>query len=255
MLRKLVVLLVVLFAFPLFAGHRFHASAVAVGGTDLPSVASVSLAPTGGDGASAMRDYDDGVVRFAEATSVVRGSRDGDFAVTSSEVTIRNLVIAGRIRADVVIARINERHAANAPEAEITFEGSSIENLTIDGVPVTAALDHAYFAARPTFDAMSAAGVAASRSGTMLCNARGAASCGAVRDETWGIVIPGLGVLTIGEVFVTRGHRELNMVRLERTPPADTPRRPARIAVNDGGTPKSVVVGSVTGNGTDFGPP
>ncbi len=259
MSKALRVLLLVLVSTPVFAsiGHRYHANALAVGGEGAPTVASVALAPAGGEAVAAAQAYDDGFVRFADAKSVVRGTRDeAGIAVTISEVIIRDVEIGGRIRADRLVVRVTGRHAPDARESELSFEGSAIENLTIDGVAVDAMLDTAWFSARPTFAAMAASGAPA-RFATISCSAFRAAVCGSAR-RAHAIHIPGLGALHIGEVFVRDGWRQINLLRLERTEFERTRPIGARVMSDDAPPPpaqrRSLTIGSGDGNGEPVWP-
>lgn len=108
-----------------FGGHRFHASAFAVAGEDRSAVGSVALPSTGGVTESVVRDYDDGFVRFAEARSVVRGVKEGNVAVTTTEITITDLSFGDRIYVDRLVARTNSRQSIDAPEATSTSKGPS----------------------------------------------------------------------------------------------------------------------------------
>lgn len=242
----LLVLLVPTFA---FAEHRFHAGATVLGGEGRPSVGALALSPAGGEAKTNVDAYDDGLVRFANARVTVRGAHENGMAVTTSETIINDVAIGGRLHADRLVVRITGRHAPDAAEAELSFEGSSIENLTIDGVPVDATLDASWFTARPTFAALREEGMEF-RFGTISCSAHKQAVCGPGRRDL-GIEIPGLGVLFIGEVNVRDGWRQLNLLRLER-PAAGG--RPSRLRANGRSGGSSIVVGTNDSNGSPSWP-
>ncbi|HYC89473.1 MAG TPA: hypothetical protein VEO54_09710 [Thermoanaerobaculia bacterium] len=210
-MRSLIFALVI--TTPLFAGHRFNANAIAVSGGGRAAIASVALPPAGGDAAAVAHDYDDGFVRFASAQTAVHGSKEDGAAITATETVITNLWLSHRVHVDRLVVRTNSRQAAGAPEADIDFEGSRIEGLSIDGAPVDVTLDTRWFAERPTFAAVRAAGVEAIGA-AVTCSAYETASCGEGRR---GIRIPDLGFLTIAEIFVKEGARGITMLRLERT--------------------------------------
>ena len=229
-----------------FAGHRFHASAFAVAGEDRAAVASVALPSTGGVNESVVRDFKDGFVRFAEARTVVRGLKEGSVAVTTTEITITDLSLGDRVHVDRLVARTNGHQSPDMAEADIDFEGSALEGLTIDGTRVDVNLDTRWFAEHPTFAAVRAAGVEPpSGMPGITCSAYRVSSCG---DGRHGIAIPDLGYLTIGEVHVKNGERSLEMLRLDRYT-----RRVGRVrTLTD--TPPAVVVGGVDGNGAPSWP-
>lgn len=229
-----------------FAGHRFHATAFAVAGEDRAAVGSVALPSTGGVTENAVRDYDDGFVRFAEARSIVRGVKEGNVAVTTTEITITDLSFGERIRVERLVARTNGRQSVDAPEADIDFEGSVLEGLSIDGRRVDVVLDTRWFAEHPTFGSVRATGAEppAGRPG-ITCSAYGSASCG---EGRLGIRVADVGYLTIGEVYVKNGARSLEMLRLDRYTP-----RTGKVRTHED-PPPSVVAGGVEGNGTPIFP-
>ncbi|HYC89474.1 MAG TPA: hypothetical protein VEO54_09715 [Thermoanaerobaculia bacterium] len=228
------------------AGHRFHASAFAVGGAEHPAVGSVALPSAGGLGEAVVRDYDDGFVRFAEARSAVRGTTEGIVAVTTTEIVITDLSLGNRVHVDRLVARTNSRHSADAPEGDIDFDGSTIEGLTIDGKRVDVTLDTRWFAEHPTFASVRATGVVPEGIAGITCSAYEAATCAAGRR---GLRIPDLGFLTIGEVFVKNGMRSIEMLRLDRFST-----RPGRIRTLDGPPPPPVVVAAIDSNGAPSWP-
>lgn len=239
--RALVVVVLFLISATALAGHRFSASAYAAAGGGKPAVAMVALPPAGGEESAVAGPYDDGFVRFSEARTLVRGVKEGDIAVTTTEVVLIDFHLGDRIHADRVIVRTNGRQDVDAAEPAITFEGSAIENLTIDGVAMNALLDTAYFDARPTFASLKAD--VATHGGTVTCSAFNSASCGQGRR---GIRIVGLGFLVIGEVFVKEGARYIEMLRLERGG------RPGELRPTGDGGPSSAGWGG--GNGAPSWP-
>ncbi|HVE70531.1 MAG TPA: hypothetical protein VNI54_04115 [Thermoanaerobaculia bacterium] len=224
------------------AGHRFSASATAVSGEHRTAVASVALPPSGGDAANVVRDYDDGLVRFAEATTAVHGAREGDVAFTSTSTEIRDVWIAGRIHVDRLVVRTNARQHVEDAEASIDFEGSLIEGLSIDGKGVEVGLDTQFFAKHPTFASLGGG------ADFMNCSAYAVATChGGLR----GIRIPDLGFLSIGDVFIKNGARSISMLRLHPMP------RSRRVRTNDDPPPPDpgpVTIGDSGSNGVPIWP-
>src|SRR5438094_774164 len=77
--------------------HLFHASAFAVQGRaddhEIATQAGVVLPESGGSLSQRVENYDDGVVRFAEAVSEATGAERDGVALTTSTVTIRDIDI------------------------------------------------------------------------------------------------------------------------------------------------------------------
>jgi hypothetical protein len=230
-----------------FAGHRFHASALALAGDGAAAVSSAVLPPGGGRSESIVDAYDDGFVRFGRAWSRVSGERQGGVAITVSEVVITDLDIGGRVHADRVIVRVHGAHRAGAAEAAIVFDGSRIDNLTVDGVRVQAQIDPSLYAARPTYAAM-AAKARPLPGGLLTCTALGRGRCGAGYGGEAGIPIPGLGMLYVGEVVAKPGWRRLDMLRFVREPVV------GNVQKDGGESPHELVVGACEGNGTEILP-
>jgi hypothetical protein len=159
----------------------YNASALALGGniilpspTIIPSQASVALAPTGGEGRQTVRNFDyNGIITFDEASVYVTGSRDGDVYNTLATVSIRNLNVLNVLHADFLVASITSRHKKGAEEGDITFQGTSVDNLRIAGRRVEPRFNHGVFARYPTHKGMTA---------LMKDNV---ASCGCPEVKTW----------------------------------------------------------------------
>ncbi len=142
----------------------FNASALAFGGriqqpssSVIPSQASASLAPSGGEGYQTVRNFDyKGIITFDEASVYVAGSENGDIRNTLASVTIRNLNVLNLLHADLLSSRITSRHALGEDEGEITFHGTSAENLRIGGRPVQVNFNHDFYARYPTYAKLAA---------------------------------------------------------------------------------------------------
>jgi len=142
----------------------FNASAVAFGGriqqpssTIIPSQASVALAPTGGEGYETVRNFDyKGIITFDEASVYVTGSEHGDIRNTLASVTIKNLNVLNLLHADLLSSRITSRHVLGEDEGEITFHGTSAENLRIGGKPAKVNFNHDFYARYPTHAKLTA---------------------------------------------------------------------------------------------------
>lgn len=142
----------------------FNASAVAFGGriqqpscSVIPSQASVALAPSGGEGYQTVRDFDyKGIITFDEASVYVAGSEHGKIRNTLASVTIKNLNVLNLLHADLLSSRITSRHVAGEEEGEITFHGTSAENLRIGGRLVKVNLNCDFYSRYPTYAKLSA---------------------------------------------------------------------------------------------------
>lgn len=142
----------------------FNASAVAFGGrihqpscSVIPSQASVALAPSGGEGYETVRKFDyKGIITFDEASVYVAGSEHGEIRNTLASVTIRNLNVLNLLHADLLSSRITSRHALGEEEGEITFHGTSVENLRIGGKPATVNLNHDFYSRYATHARLAA---------------------------------------------------------------------------------------------------
>ena len=143
----------------------FNASAVAFGGRIhqpscdvIPSQASVALAPSGGEGYQTVRNFDyKGIITFDEASVYVAGSEHGDIRNAVASVTIKNLNVLNLLHADLLSSRITSRHVAGEEEGEITFHGTSAENLRIGGRLVKVNFNPDFYSRYPTYAKLNAA--------------------------------------------------------------------------------------------------
>ncbi|HVE72358.1 MAG TPA: hypothetical protein VNI54_13405 [Thermoanaerobaculia bacterium] len=84
---------------------KYNASALAAGGvirsqhitTVIPSIASVALAPTGGEGKTVVSNYFSEELSFAHAETRVSGKRRGDKFITFTYVFIKNLRVFDKL--------------------------------------------------------------------------------------------------------------------------------------------------------------
>jgi len=142
----------------------FNASALAFGGRIqqpgcdvIPSQASVALAASGGEGYETVRNFDyKGIITFDEASVYVAGSEHGDIRNTLASVTIKNLNVLNLLHADLLSSRITSRHVTGEEEGEITFHGTSAENLRIGGRLVKVNFNHDFFSRYPTYAKLNA---------------------------------------------------------------------------------------------------
>jgi hypothetical protein len=143
----------------------FNASALAFGArfeqpdnSIIPSQGSVALAPTGGDGYETVRNFNyKGIITFDEASVNVSGSEHGTVRNTLATVTIRNLNVLNLLHADLLSSRVTSSHEAGKDEGQITFYGTSVENLRIAGKPVQVNFNHDFYSRYSTHKTLSEA--------------------------------------------------------------------------------------------------
>lgn len=140
--------------------YHYNASALGLGGvlkhpngatTIVPSLASVVLAPTGGEGFSEISNYDRDGVSFSNARSYVLGYDSGHRTFTTrSDVYITNLNLFGRVKVAILQTSVSSTREV-LPNGTMVTESdpdkarfsmqSMIRGLTIDGVEVVPEFD------------------------------------------------------------------------------------------------------------------
>jgi len=144
----------------------YHANALAFGGVltkpccdVIPSMGSVVLAPSGGEGSAIVGKFNyKGIISFDEASVYVAGSQKGRYRNTVATVQIRNLNLFNVIRIDTLCTRVTSEHVAIDEkeqsecegEPSFTFEGSTLEDFRIGGRRVEVKLDTSVFSRYPT---------------------------------------------------------------------------------------------------------
>jgi hypothetical protein len=274
----------------------FHASALGAGGllqrgnvtTAIESLASTTLAHTGGEGRAVVSDFDSEEIGFAHAETRVfgrhhRDEKKKDRFTTSTYVFMRDLHIFDRVTVSRMGATLtSERGLDEDDDSEFEFE-FSFTGIRVDGVEIEAAPDAAMKSIRRYRDletVLSGDERKVKASGLVPCpstkdlaarfHARDVAALqgelknrrpvqGSVVENLKGgkgqkqhhkLVVPGLGVLIFGEFMLKPGLRRLTMIRVELGDPAI-----AAFAM-DGGKPPtgSMTIASVEGNGVPIGP-
>jgi hypothetical protein len=196
-------------ASPLFAAHHhFHAQGIAIGG-DVPTVASVSLAPAGGETSAASEHYDANGIRFDEAASLVSGTDDGKVAITTSIVTLRNVDIMGHVHIDEMSVRIVGRQSRGQEEAEIVVDRLRLKNMTVDGRAVDVRLDAGPVNAARTFKVLR------NRDDLSLDEQSLGVSTSIADRDNRTLLVAGLGTLYFGEVLIEKGSRSVTLLRVE----------------------------------------
>jgi len=206
--------------------HLFHASAFAVqgqaDGRQIGSDAAVVLPESGGSLAKRVENYDDGVVRYAEAVSEVSGVERDGVAFTTSTVTIRDVDIMNVVHADRIVLRATSRQAIGDAEGSMSYAGSRLDGLTVRGEPVDLAIDTERFNRAPTFASLrnrvrsDCDDIAIERYGSIsdsIVRSINLASRGTVNG--YALPIDGVGTLYLGHVSATPGERRIAMIRLD----------------------------------------
>lgn len=149
----------------------YNASALGLGGTYLqtnadggvervvvPSLASVALSPSGGEGSCIVKGYNRNGVSFSRAESSVVGYRQkADEYVTHSEVRIKNLNLFDRLKIELMHARVVSTHFDRRNQPESKFElVATYENIEMDGKEVVPVLDVDLTENCPTYSHFSA---------------------------------------------------------------------------------------------------
>jgi hypothetical protein len=228
--------------------YTYHASALGVGGSYVhfgrevvvPSVASVVLAPTGGEGSVQVYEYNNQEgVEVASAYSAVKGAENYGVFTTESKIDIIGLSLFGRISIGHMVARVEStrdtNHLPDGPD-EATFDVTLLyENVVVDGRTIEPFVDRA--ACTASYATHHSAMVAAALSTeaappvergdslrrSVVTELKGEAV--APGDQPYVLNVPGLGRLYFGELVVKRGKRRVNLLRFalgEDCSPTDT---------------------------------
>jgi hypothetical protein len=142
--------------------YHYHANALGLGGvlkddrdvtTIVPSLASVALADSGGEGFVEITNYDKDGVSFSHASCRVLGY-DSAYKTftTSSDVYITNLNLFGRVKAAILQTSISSTREVTGdintesnPDKACFSMHSMIRGLIIDGVEVLPQFDNELF--------------------------------------------------------------------------------------------------------------
>jgi len=219
--------------------YTYHASALGVGGSYVhfgrevvvPSVASVVLAPTGGQGSSQVYKYDnDEGVQIASAHSSVKGIENYGVFTTEAYIDIVGLSLFGRISIEHMVARVEStrdtNHLPDGPD-EANFDVTLLyENVYVDGCKVEPFVDRATCTATYESHHSAMADIAAVNGEPAPSLERGDSLRRSVvtdlslygkavtlGDQPYVLNVPGLGRLYFGELVVKRGKRRVNLLR------------------------------------------
>ena len=212
----------------------------------IPSLGMASLSVNGGESYSTVQSYDwngkglitfDGMSAYATGNFDPSATNDHGEVVgaynTLSTVSVTNLSIGYMVHADLVVARITSKHLVGDPEGQITFEGSLIRNLVVNGLPVDITLDHGRFTANPTYAKFENQCVDGLRRGAAQFVATSdqpgeagfhdpenkVISCSLASkvgdEESFIIPVEGFGKIYVGQVIMKPSYRRISMLRFE----------------------------------------
>jgi hypothetical protein len=223
--------------------YHYHANALGLGGvlkderdvtTIVPSLASVALADSGGEGCVEITNYDKDGVSFSRASCRVLGydSAHKTFT-TSSDVYITNLNLFGRVKAAILQTSISSTREVTDdedttdpdPDKACFSTSSMIRGLIIDGVEVLPQFDHelcgwqthAQFG-KEYAKRLTAEGQAVPASNAQLIRASFVESLDAPTPiGRYGFELPvaKFGTLRFGELVVKPGNRRVNLLRIK----------------------------------------
>jgi hypothetical protein len=218
--------------------YHYHANAVGLGGVlndatgvtrIVPSLASVALADSGGEGFTEITNYDRDGVSFSHASCRVMGydSKYETFT-TSSDVFITNLNLFGRVKAAILQTSMTSTRDVTGdyttesdPDKAMFTMHSMIRGLTIDGDEVIPQLD-LELCEWPTY-AVFGAEYAKRLGGTLALPAGDGIRASIVkafdyapvgRCQGFRLPVPAFGTLHFGELVVKPGTRRVNLLRI-----------------------------------------
>jgi hypothetical protein len=262
--------------------YSFDASVLGLGGYYerdgvqklVPSIASVVLAPTGGEGWSSKTNYDDGDIAFTHAESRVRGYRTSPgFFTTISDIYITNLRMFDTVSIALLQATVTStRNLANTLVDESEFQLHALyRGIDVEGAEVVPALDvdvcHATYTslrgrANEKLKLLAAPAPEGSEPDPEPVKDGDPVRASVVHElkhnappetlEAKGNVlfVPGFAKLKFGDLVAKRGRRRVSLLTFDFNPIANEK------SAKDGGGFKSgsVTIASVGGNGEPIWP-
>lgn len=280
----------------------FNASALGAAGvierggvvTTIPSLASVALAPTGGEGRSVVANYFSEELEFAHAETRVYGRQvdDKPSFTTSTYVLIAGLRVFDRLRVAEMRATVTSTRGFEDDDDHDFLLDLSYTGIELDGRQLLPKIDVCLGSLR-RYDQLGQVlkpgrlpqGLTAPRDVKSLAQRFNASSpaelaglLGARKPvqgtivesiEGWGpkavspsLFVSGLGTVRFGEFMLKPGSRRLNLLRINFGTPAGSaaPKKMMKSASlskrssQTDFTGGSMTMGSVEGNGTPIGP-
>src|SRR5947207_2733094 len=146
------------------SGHYvFNASAIGLGGVltspkrkIIPSLASVALAPTGGEGMGLITNYDDGDgISFDRAETRVFGSTNGDnIFATRADVLVNNLNVFNQLQVESMWATVTSIRQVidnKVIDQKFTFQAEFL-GVRINGQEIDVPVETKVFDDNPSYD-------------------------------------------------------------------------------------------------------
>ena len=229
------------------AEFAYNASALGAGGvihrdnvtTVIPSLASVALAPTGGQG-QAEANYKSPELSFDYALTRVFGAMTGDNQYTTSTlVVIHGLAVFGRLTVNSMTASVTSTRNLTPDDDHALKVTVAYDGIAVDGQPVTIEEDddvrnclrYADFRElamqQPTGDELVTRLGAESNGdkqlfAQQLTHGRAVQAsvvkslrCAGGSAKGHVLTVPGLGAVRFGELMFKPGRRRLNLLRIQ----------------------------------------
>jgi len=233
-------------------GHYvFNASAIGLGGVltspkrkVIPSLASVALAPTGGEGSSLVTNYDegDGIAFDRAETRVWGSSHSGNIFATRADVIVNNLIVFNELQVDSMWASVTSIREVlengDVLDRKFTFQAEFL-GVRVNGKEVDVPIDTTPFDENASYDDFVKAlgkpamasyreliGLDDSNTRTLTRGARGTNQiatprticCTAVsarQKNGFHVPVGNVGTAHFAEALIKPGRRRLTLIRLE----------------------------------------
>jgi hypothetical protein len=273
----------------------FNASAIGLGGvitengctTVIPSLASVALAPTGGEGSSRVENYCVNGISFSRAeTRVIGYETSNDVFTTTTDILITNLNIRDRLKVALMQATITSTRRMESDDSEFNLH-ALYRGIELDGDEVEPILDVDLCSgpcgkASTYDDFLKKFGGQISRNaidsgvenedlqkaltsnvvpmpGTLVTSTQMRRHGKVVAYPGNRVGVEGLGSAFLGELLVKRGRRRVNLLRFDFGSPSSDSAvaagvAPVMTALASTDTTGSLTVGSGDGNGEPVWP-
>lgn len=279
----------------------FNASALGAGGviergnvtTTIPSIASVALAPTGGEGRTVVSGYWSEELSFSHAETRVFGRKTGDDRYTTSTyVQIKELNVLGKLMVGEMRAVVTSERGMGGPDdhpfqLEASFDNVRVgRNRIIPHFDVILSRTQTYEQFGQLFNGRAAAaGLPHARDPHGLAKRFNANSAeelarvlekrkavqGSLIESVEGleakpvgptIFVPGLGYVRFAELMLKPGRRRLNLIRIQFGSKKNALGAPEPFMMamaeegplQEGPTGGSMTLGSTEGNGAPVEP-
>jgi hypothetical protein len=232
-------------------GHYvFNASAIGLGGVltspkrkVIPSLASVALAPSGGEGSSLITNYDEDGVAFDRAETRVWGSsHNGNVYATRADVVLNNLDIFNQLQVDSMWASVTSIREVlengDVLDRKFTFQAEFL-GVRVNGKEIDVPIDTTPFDENASYDdfvkalgkpamasyreliGLDPAGTRAltrAAKGNDLATTPRTICCTAVspkKKDGFHVDVRNLGTAHFAEALIKQGRRRLTLIRLD----------------------------------------